>query len=67
MLETYVGDVDKNHIVILLQIHSVLRANSIGHGLNHNISIELCISSHGRPNCVLDLTDQRRSKYISPH
>jgi hypothetical protein len=38
---TYLGDVNENHQVIVLQIHGMLRTDSVGNGLDNSVSVEL--------------------------
>jgi hypothetical protein len=51
--ETYLADINQNHLIVVFQVHGVLLTHDIGDGLDNRVSIELVVSSYGRPDGVL--------------
>jgi hypothetical protein len=59
--QTYLGDIDKNHIIIVLQIDRMFRSHDIGNSFDHIVSVELCVASYRRPNSILQRNNIDRS------
>lgn len=49
----HLDNVNQNDLVIIFQIHGMLRTNDIGDSLDYRISIELFVTTHSRSDGIL--------------